>query len=91
MKKREIIQPILWIERSTGAVMGPGSLWSLGFSSLNPLSKVALKISIALHWLWKKFILFCACFQDQHLRTLKENSLTDESLTPNWMENHMKA
>jgi hypothetical protein len=27
MKKRQIIQPILWIERPTGAVMGTGSLW----------------------------------------------------------------
>jgi len=91
MKKRQIIQPILWIEWPTGAVMGPGSLWSLGFLVLEPLSKVALKISIALHWLWKKIILFSVCFQDQHLRTLKENSVTDESLTPNWMENHTKT
>jgi hypothetical protein len=27
MKKRRIIQPILWTERPTGAVMGAGSLW----------------------------------------------------------------
>jgi hypothetical protein len=27
MKKRRIIQPILWTKRTTGAVMGPGSLW----------------------------------------------------------------
>jgi hypothetical protein len=55
---------------------------------------VALKISIvknALHWFWKKNKLFSVCFQDQRLRTLNENSVTDESLTPNWMENHMKA
>jgi hypothetical protein len=29
MKKRRIIQPILWTERPTGAVMGAGSLWPL--------------------------------------------------------------
>jgi hypothetical protein len=29
MKKRQIIQPILWIEQPTGAVMGAGSLWLL--------------------------------------------------------------
>jgi hypothetical protein len=27
MKKRRVNQPILWTERSTGAVMGVGSLW----------------------------------------------------------------
>jgi len=27
MKKRRIIQPILWTERPTGAVVGAGSLW----------------------------------------------------------------
>jgi hypothetical protein len=27
MKKRRIIQPILWTERPTGAVMGVGSVW----------------------------------------------------------------
>jgi hypothetical protein len=27
MKKRRIIQTILWTERPTGAVMGAGSLW----------------------------------------------------------------
>jgi hypothetical protein len=27
MKKRRIIQPKLWTERPTGAVMGAGSLW----------------------------------------------------------------
>jgi len=66
-----------------------------GLLVLGPLSKVALKISIvknALHWFWKKInILFSVCFQDQHLRTVNENSVRDESLTPNWMENHMKA
>jgi len=29
MKKRQIIQPILWTERPTGAVMGANSLWPL--------------------------------------------------------------
>jgi hypothetical protein len=27
MKKRQIIQPILWTEQPTGAVRGAGSLW----------------------------------------------------------------
>jgi len=27
MKKRQIIQPILWTEQPTGAVMGAGSVW----------------------------------------------------------------
>jgi len=27
MKKRRIIQPFLWTEWPTGAVMGAGSLW----------------------------------------------------------------
>jgi hypothetical protein len=34
MKKRQIIQPILWIERPTGAVMGAGSLWPSGGTCL---------------------------------------------------------
>jgi hypothetical protein len=66
-----------------------------GLLVLGPLSKVALKISIvknALHlFLGKKYILFSVCFENQHLRTLNENSVTDESLRPNWIEKHMKA
>jgi hypothetical protein len=29
MEKRQIIQPILWIEWPTGAVMGAGALWPM--------------------------------------------------------------
>jgi hypothetical protein len=37
MKRRRIIQPILWTERPTGAVMGADSLWPSSFSSLPKL------------------------------------------------------
>jgi hypothetical protein len=36
MKKRRIIQPILWTERPTGAVMGVGSLWPWAGTQFGP-------------------------------------------------------
>ncbi len=42
MKKRQIIQPILWTERPTGAVMGTGSLWP--YQTRIRVPNVALKL-----------------------------------------------